>query len=501
MNADSYLQIENICKSFFGVPVLKNVSISAEAGEVHGLLGGNGAGKSTLMNILGGLYIKDSGRILIGGKEASILSSVDAEAHGIGFIHQELKLFDLRSVAENIMISKLPTKGIFGIVDEKAKNREAKKYLDMVGLDVEPTTRLGELSIAEQQMVEIAKTLSMNAKIIIFDEPTSSLTERETEILFNIIRKLKAEGHCIIYISHKFDEIFRICDRITVLRNGENVGTLKVSETNNEELVGLVIGRKLDQYFPELPDAPKPDSEKVLTVKHLYNKKLKDISFDLRKGEILGLFGLVGAGRSETARALFGLDPIYSGEILIDGKEVKITSAKKAMRLGISFLTENRREEGLVLKMDVGKNLTLPILNKLTLPSINTLKLRREKQIILDAFKRFMIKATGPSQRVSRLSGGNQQKVVLSKWFITDSKVLILDEPTRGVDVGAKAEIYQLIVEMVSRGLSVILISCEEPEIIGMCHRMLVMRDGEIVGEYNRGEATKEMLVSLCMGG
>lgn len=501
MSNRKYLEIENVYKAFFGVPVLKNVCLEADAGEVHGLLGGNGAGKSTLMNILGGLYVKDSGHIYIDGKEVNITDSRAAEAAGIGFIHQELKLFDLRSVAENIMISSLPTKGIFKLVDDKAKNAAAKKYLDMVGLDVDPARRLGELSIAEQQQVEIAKALALNARILIFDEPTSSLTERETVILFNIIRKLKKEGHCIIYISHKFDEIFKICDKISVLRNGENVGTLDVSKTTNDELVNMVIGRRLDQYFPELPPAPAPDAEVVMSVKGLTNKKLNNVSFDLRKGEILGLFGLVGAGRSETARAIFGLDPVFSGEIYMEGKKVKIDSSRKAMKSGIAFLTENRREEGLVLKMDVGKNLTLPIMDKLCVPVIDKIKFSKEKAVIKNAFERFMIKATGPSQRVSKLSGGNQQKVVLGKWFVTDSKVLILDEPTRGVDVGAKAEIYQLIVEMVSNGLSVIFISCEEPEIIGMCHRMLVMRDGEIVGEFNKGEATQEMLVGLCMGG
>ena len=276
---------------------------------------------------------------------------------------------------------------------------------------------------------------------------------------------------------------------------------MDVATTTNEELVNLVIGRRLDQYFPELPPAPGRDAEVVMSVKGLSNKRLNNVSFDLRKGEILGLFGLVGAGRSETARAIFGLDPLFAGEIYMEGKKVKIKSSSDAMKRGISFLTENRREEGLVLKMDVGKNLTLPIMNKITVPAVNMIKFAKEKAIINDAFKRFMIKATGAGQRVSKLSGGNQQKVVLSKWFVTDSKVLILDEPTRGVDVGAKAEIYQLIVEMVNKGLSVILISCEEPEIIGMCHRMLVMRDGEIVGEFNKGEATQETLVALCMGG
>lgn len=501
MEQKDYLVIEDIHKSFYGVEVLKGVSFSAAAGEVHGLLGGNGAGKSTLMNILGGIYSKDSGRIFIDGKEANITDSKAAERAGIAFIHQELKLFGLRSVAENIMISNLPTKGPFHFVDDKKKNEIAKQYLDEVGLQVSPTTRLDELSIAEQQQVEIAKALSLNAKVLIFDEPTSSLTSRETNILFGIIRQLKKNGACIIYISHKSDEIFEICDKVSVLRNGENVGTRNTADTTNDELVNLIIGRKLDQYFPELPPAPGPEAETVLEVKGLVNKKLNGVSFSLRKGEILGLFGLMGAGRSETARAIFGLDHLFSGEIYMEGSQVKISSPRKAMKTGISFLTENRREEGLVLNADIRKNLTFPILSRVSVPGIGCIRGKTEMSLVKEAFKRFLIKATGPEQRAATLSGGNQQKVVLSKWFMTESKVLILDEPTRGVDIGAKAEIYQLITEMVEKGLSVILISCEESEMMGMCHRILVMRDGEIIGEFQRDETTQEELVGLCIGG
>jgi len=501
MEQKDYLVIEDIHKSFYGVEVLKGVSFSAAAGEVHGLLGGNGAGKSTLMNILGGIYTKDSGRIFIDGKEVNITDSKAAEQAGIAFIHQELKLFGLRSVAENIMISNLPTKGPLHFVDDKKKNEIAKRYLDEVGLQVSPATRLDELSIAEQQQVEIAKALSLQAKVLIFDEPTSSLTSRETNILFDIIRRLKANGACIIFISHKSDEIFEICDKVSVLRNGENVGTRDTACTTNDELVNLIIGRKLDQYFPELPPAPGPEAEIVLEAKGLVSKKLNGVSFSLRKGEILGLFGLMGAGRSETARAIFGLDHLFAGEIYMEGGQVKISSPRKAMKCGISFLTENRREEGLVLNADIRKNLTFPILSRVSVPVIGCIRPRTEMGLVKEAFKRFLIKATGPEQRAATLSGGNQQKVVLSKWFMTESKVLILDEPTRGVDIGAKAEIYQLITEMVEKGLSVILISCEEAEMMGMCHRILVMRDGEIIGEFKRDETTQEELVGLCIGG
>lgn len=498
-----YLLLKDIRKSFSGVPVLKGIHFSAEAGEVHGFLGGNGAGKSTLMNILGGIYTKDAGEIFIDGKKVEITSASKADEAGISFVHQELKLFDQRSIAENIMMSRLPGgKGLLGMINDKKKNAEAKKWLDMVGLNVPVTMPVGELSIAEQQMVEIAKALSLNAKIIIFDEPTSSLTGGETRNLFKIIRKLKADGVCIIYISHKFDEIFEICDRVTVLRDGMAIDTLEVSKTDSNQLVSLVIGRKLEQYYPQLPPAPGKDAEVVMSVRNFSNSKLKDVSFDLRKGEILGLFGLVGAGRSETMRGIYGLDYLASGSIEINGTSRKIKNPRMAMRNGISFLTENRREEGLVLKLAIRENLVLPILNRILVPGVGYVRKNKEKTLVADAFKQFMIRAEGPGQRVSRLSGGNQQKVVLAKWFMTESQILMLDEPTRGVDVGAKAEIYQLIVDAVEkRGMSVILASCEAPEILGICHRILVMRDGEIIAEYAKGEAEEEELLIKCSGG
>lgn len=502
MDGQPYLLIKDIKKSFSGVQVLKGINFSAEAGEVHGFLGGNGAGKSTLMNILGGIYTKDSGEIYINGKLEDITSATKADEVGIAFVHQELKLFSQRSIAENIMMSRLPGKGFLGIVDDKKKNAESKKWLDKVGLNVPPTMTLGDLSIAEQQMVEIAKALSMNARIIIFDEPTSSLTGHETQNLFKIIRQLKADGVCIIYISHKFDEIFEICDRVTVLRDGMAIDTLNVSETDGNQLVSLVIGRKLEQYFPELPEAPGPDAEKVLVAKNFSNSKLADVSFELRKGEILGLFGLVGAGRSELMRAIYGLDYLAEGTLELNGTKKKITGPKVAMKNGISFLTENRREEGLILKAAIKDNLVLPILKKVLVPVIGVVNTKKEKAIVADAFKQFMIRAEGPKQRVGRLSGGNQQKVVLAKWFMTESQVLMLDEPTRGVDVGAKAEIYQLIVKAVEeRGMSCIIASSEAPELLGICHRILVMKDGAVIAEYKRGEATEEELTLKCSGG
>lgn len=502
MEKQAYLEFRDIHKSFVGVRVLSGICFSVHSGEVHGFLGGNGAGKSTLMNILGGLYCKDCGDILIDGKVVNITCTQKAEELGIGFVHQELKLFNNLSLAENIFMWRLPTKKPFGFVDDKTKNEESVKWLKMVGLDVAPTTLVEDLSIAGQQLVEIAKVLSMGARIIILDEPTSSLTTAETKNLFDIIRQLKKQNVCIIYISHKFDEIFEICDTVTVLRDGNAVWTRPVGEITNEDLTQAVIGRRLNQYFPQLPQAPGEDAQKILEVKGYKNKKLDDVSFSLRKGEILGIFGLVGAGRSELLRAIFGMDPIYEGETILNGKRRKISNPRHAMKNGISFLTENRREEGLILKMNIKHNLTMPILKRVSIPVVGTLRFGTEDTLVDSSFKRFLIKADGPRQRAGQLSGGNQQKVVLSKWILTDSPILMLDEPTRGVDIGAKAEIYELITRLIEEsGTSVILVSSEAPEILGMSHRILVMRDGKIIAEHANGEVTEEELVLECARG
>ncbi len=495
MNDEAYVKLVDIRKSFFGVEVLKGVTFDVYPGEVHGLLGGNGAGKSTLMNILGGLYTKDGGDIIIDGKTVSINTAHQAEQAGIGFVHQELKLFNGRNIAENIYMWRLPTTKI-GFVNDKLIHKEARQYLDQVGLDIPTTMKLGDLSLAEQQLVEIAKVLSMNAKIIIFDEPTSSLTVAETKRLFGIIRQLKEAGKVIIFISHKFDEIFEICDKVTVLRDGQVVFTRYTAEITSEDLASAVIGRRLDQYYPVLPKAPGPEAEVVLEVKNYKNNRLNGVDLDLRKGEILGLFGLVGAGRSELLRAIFGLDVLETGETFLNGQKVKINNPRKAMNLGISFLTENRREEGLVLKRNIRENLTLPILKRVGIPGVGTIRFKKENQLVKEAFQKFLIKAEGPRQISGRLSGGNQQKVVLSKWMMTEAPILLLDEPTRGVDIGAKAEIYELITKMVKEnGMSVILVSSEAPEIMGMSHRIAVMRGGKIAAIYQNGEVTEEHLV------
>lgn len=499
MRQDDYLIMRDIHKSFSTVEVLKGVDFSVRKGEIHGFLGGNGAGKSTFMNILGGIYTKDSGEIWINGEQVEISSPIQSIRHGISFIHQELKLFSMRSVADNIYMSRLPVKGPLKLVDDQQKNAMAKEWLDQIDLKIDPGTVVERLSIAEQQMVEIAKALSYQAQIIIFDEPTSSLTKKETEILFRIIRKLRNEGACIIFISHKFDEVFDLCDRVTVLRDGKNVGTVAIADTNTDELVSMVIGRKLDQYYPEIDFQPQ---EKIaLEVRHFCNRKLKDVNLSLHKGEILGIFGLVGAGRSELARAIFGLDYLQKGQVLIDGDEKKITSPTSAMSNGIGFLTEDRRGEGLVLGMDISDNLNVPIISKLMIPVIGLLQRKKIRKNTEDAFEKFQIRASGPRQKVKQLSGGNQQKVVLAKWFLTDPEIFILDEPTRGVDIKVKTELYEQIVKLASSGRSVIVISSEAPEILGISHRILVMRRGQIAGEFLRRDATEEKLVKCAMGG
>lgn len=499
MIADDYLVMKNICKCFSTVKVLDGVNFSVRQGEVHGFVGGNGAGKSTFMNILGGIHIKDCGEIFIDGKEALIKNPMDAIKWGVSFIHQELKLFSMRSIADNLFMSRLPTKSIFKFIDDTCKNLEAKKWLDVVELKMDPSTLVGDLSIAQQQMVEIAKALSYESKIIIFDEPTSSLTEKEIYTLYRIIRKLKEAGTAIIYITHKFDEIFELCDRVTVIRNGKKICTVKTNDTNMDDLVSMVIGVKLEQYYPTIHslETKKP----IFEVKNFINKKLNNISFSLNKGEILGIFGLVGAGRSELARALFGLDYLNSGKLYIKGEEVVIKNPKKAIDLGLGFLTEDRRSDGLLLNSDLNSNINILTIDDVTIPIVGKVVNKKYKQRTDKAISDFRIKAKNSNQKVKFLSGGNQQKVALAKWLLTKFDVFIMDEPTRGVDIQTKSEIFDTIAKMASAGRSVILISSEVSDMVGVCHRVIVMRDGIIAGQFMQEEASEEQLLKYAMGG
>ena len=471
------LEMNHIRKEFPGVLALKDVSLQLRAGEVHALLGENGAGKSTLIKILGGIYIRDEGEIIIDGQVVQINSVHDAQTYGISVIHQELVLVPHMSVAENIYLGREPLKnGRF--VDFRTMEQDAKLLLDSFELDIRPDDMIGDLTIAQQQMVEIIKALSFNAKILVMDEPTSSLSEKDVEFLFSNIRKLKKAGVGIIYISHRMSELNQIADKITVIRDGEYIGTKRVKETTHDELIAMMVGRQLTNYYTRTFGNP---SEKVLEVKNLSDEHLlRDVSFDLYKGEILGFAGLVGAGRSEVMKCLFGIDPYVSGEVSINGQTTVIKNPEEAMRHGIALVPESRKLEALFPDQSVMYNITIKSLEDF----IRGIRVNAQKEgeITKEYVDKMAIKTPTYQQVVGNLSGGNQQKVVIGRWLATRPKILILDEPTRGVDVGAKAEIYSIMNDLVQQGVAIIMISSELPEVINMSDRVIVMSNGHITG-------------------
>lgn len=490
------LKALNICKKFPGVIALNNASLEVEGGEVLALLGENGAGKSTISKIVSGVYTADSGEIFIDDKQVSISSVLDAEKNGVSIIHQEIMLIPEMKIFENIFLGR-EIKKKNGLADDKKMIEETNKFLEKFNFDISASTKVGKLSIAQQQMIEIIKAVSFNSNIIFMDEPTSSLTDKEVEYLFKIIMDLKYQNVSIIYISHKLDELFAISDRITVMRDGSTVGTVKTLNTNKDELISMMVGRTLSNYYKRTFKDDNTDKEKVLEVKNLYGKPyLKDINFSLYKGEILGFAGLIGAGRSELMKIIFGIDKKEKGEIYIDGNPASINDVDDAIKYGIALLPENRKEEGLILENKVGYNITLCILNQF-INFINVNKLK-ENSIIKKYISQLSIKTSSSEQVVKFLSGGNQQKIVLAKWLATSPKVLILDEPTRGIDVGAKSEIYEIMDELVSKGVSIILISSELPEVIGMSDRIAVMHDGCITGIIGRDEFSQEKIMHLA---
>jgi ribose transport system ATP-binding protein len=472
-----FFKIRNVSKSFPGVKALDDVSMTVAEGEVRALVGENGAGKSTLMKILNGNYKMDSGKILIDGKEVRITSPVKAAEYGISIIFQELNLVNQLSIAENIFAGRLKTKG--KIIDWKSVEADAKELLKRIGFDVDPRTEVGKLSIAGKQMVEIAKALSYKARIILMDEPSATLTKTELDSIFNIIRDLKSKGIAVIYISHRLEEIFSICDSVTIMRDGKIIDTKKIGEITEDQIVEKMVGREINQTYPKR----EPNiGEEVLRVNGLHRKGLKaEVSFSLHKGEVLGIAGLVGAGRTETMRALYGVDYISKGEIYVRGKNVKINSPKDAKKEGIAFLTEDRKEEGLTIDFTVKSNIVMANLKKIL--SGGFLSSKKENQTADKYIKLINIKTPSRMQKVLNLSGGNQQKVVVAKWLNADSDIIIMDEPTRGIDVGAKLEIYELINKLVGEGKSVILISSDLPEVLGMSDRVLVMKDDSIIAE------------------
>lgn len=486
------IRMEHIHKSFGGVHALSDVHIDVRAGEVHAILGENGAGKSTLIKIMTGVYQPDSGEMFLYDEPVRFGGPRDAQRQGIAAIYQEPSLFPDLDVAENIMAGRQPTRG--GRIDWRAMYREARELLRQLGVGLDPRTRARNLSVAQQQTVEIARALSLNAQLLIMDEPTSSLTLTEVEELFRIVRQLRASDTAVIFISHRLEELFAVADRVTILRDGQYVDTRAMSDVNSEALIQLMVGRQVDDLFPkeEAPAGPP-----LLEVKNLTaSGKFEDISFGIRAGEILGLAGLIGAGRTDVARALFGIQPRHGGSIAVDGQKVTIDNPQQAMALGLAFVPEDRQHHGLVLPMSIAANITLPILSRFT--TAGWFREEDARNVATRAAQRLEVRSAGIDQKVRELSGGNQQKVVLAKWLETAPHILILDEPTRGIDVGTKAAVHQLMSDLANEGVAILMISSELPEILGMSDRILVMREGHITGSFMRGEATQEKIMAAA---
>lgn len=486
------LQLRQINKSFPGVQALVDVDLDVHAGEVHAVVGENGAGKSTLMKIVAGVYRPDSGVLRLSGQPIVNDSPRQARERGISMIHQELNLAPNLSVAENIFLGRAPTRA--GLIAWRRLEDEAAALVARLGIELDVRATVEDLSVARQQTVEIVKALSLDARVIIMDEPTSALTQRETEALFDIIGRLKSQGVAVVYISHRLDEIFRVADRVTVLRDGRLVGALPIGVATQSQVISMMVGRQLTTLFPkESLDIGPP----VLEVRHLRRAgELDDISFVLRQREILGLAGLVGAGRTELVRVLFGADHLDSGEILIEGRPVHIRGPRAAIRLGLGFVTEDRKLQGLVLGMTVRENETLASLSRVS--RLGIIDLARERTVAAHLADQLGVRTPSVEQTVETLSGGNQQKVVIAKWLATNPRILILDEPTRGIDVGAKAEVHALMTRLAKQGVSILMISSEMPEILGMSDRILVMRQGRISGEFSREEASQEAILACA---
>lgn len=495
MHSSRILEMKNIRKEFPGVLALDDVDFNLLRGEVHVLLGENGAGKSTLMKILSGAYVKDRGDLFVDGNKTEIESPRHAQELGIGIIYQEFNLNPYLTVAENIYMGREPV--IFpGVINWPKLNRDAQKILDQLNVRIKAQQKVEMLGVAMQQMVEVAKALSLNARILIMDEPTASLSKNEIEVLFKTILHLKEQGVAIIYISHRLEEIFEIGDRVTVLRDGQYIDTQPVSELTRDDMVRMMVNRELDDQIPKVK---AEIGEVVLKVEDIcVNNRLREISFELRRGEVLGIAGLMGAGRTRLAKTLFGAEKITSGKIIIDGQEIELKSSRDAINAGIGLVTEDRKTEGLILDLSVKQNISLPNINKFIKYGIVDFK--KENSVVDGYLDKLNVKTPSRDQLAAYLSGGNQQKVVLSKWLCSDARIFIFDEPTRGIDVGAKTEIYQLMNQLTASGVAIIMISSEMPEILGMSNRILVMREGRIVGELTDTEATQEKIMNFALG-
>ena len=495
MSEKTVLQMEEIVKVFPGVKALDNVHLDVREGEVHALCGENGAGKSTLMKIIAGAQGYTSGHMYVNGEEVVFHSVKDAERKGIAMIYQEFNMVRDLSVAENMYLGRLP-KTKFGKVDWKKLYSDAGQELARLGLKIDCRTKVRNLTVAESQMTEIAKCLTIGAKIIIMDEPTAALTEEEIKILFGIISDLKANGISVLYISHRMDEIFRVSDRLTVLRDGKLIATKDIRETNYDEVVSMMVGRNVDHLYPERNYEP---GETVLELKNICGKGVHDVNLQLHKGEILGVAGLLGSGTIELSKIVFGALPMESGEIYINGEKKDCSTPNKALKAGLGFVTDDRKQEGLVLIRNIRENVSLSSLDKIS--NFFHLDKRLETRRVNEQVERLNIRISGLHQLAGKLSGGNQQKVVFARVLESTPDILILDEPTRGVDVGAKAEIYQIMDELTKAGKSIILISTDLPEVIGMSDRVVIMREGHTVLEISKEEVDQETILAHASGG
>ncbi|MEH6905131.1 D-xylose ABC transporter ATP-binding protein [Bacillus sp. AFS006103] len=497
MSLTPVIEMKGISKAFSGNRVLDQVDFQLLRGEIHALMGENGAGKSTLIKILTGIYERDAGKVFIKGKEVHFKNPKEAEQMGIAVIHQELNIIPYLTVYENMFLGKELTVGRFGITRDKEMKKKTKEYLDRLGIEIDPNTEAGNLSVGQQQMIEIARAVAANTEVLIMDEPTAALTDREIEALFKVIDSLKKQGVGIVYISHRMEEIFQICDRISVLRDGQFIDSKEVAKTNFDEIVKLMVGRQLGERFPERNTKIGQERFKV---ENLTSKgSFENISFSVHQGEIVGVAGLMGAGRSEIMQAIFGYRALDGGKMFIDGKEVTIKSPYEAITAGIAFVTEDRKSQGLILDLSVRENLSITTLDKISNKSVVSSK--TEISLVDEMIEKLHVKTSGREISVKSLSGGNQQKIVIGKWLGIHPKILILDEPTRGVDVGAKKEIYQLMNDLTKQGVSIIMVSSELPEILGMSDRVLVIHEGKLANVLNKSEATQENIMQSATGG
>jgi len=489
------LELRNISKTFPGVKALDNVELQLYPGQVTALIGENGAGKSTLVKVLTGIYAPDGGDILIEDQPVTMQAATDAKRHGILAIHQEAVMFDELTVTENIFINN-QNRNIFGLLDWKLMRKRAKTFLEYLDVNVDPNIPLRELSVAHKHLVSFAAALSVNSNIVIMDEPTASLSHHEIQELYRLVRRLRDEGKAILFISHKFDEIFEICDRYTVFRDGQFVGSGGIADVTQDDLVAMMVGRTVSQVYPKVTT---DIGDTVMSVKGLsHPTEFADIGFDLRKGEILGFYGLVGAGRSEVMQALFGLTPTSSGSMQLNGTAFKPRTPGDAVDQGLVYVPEDRQHQGAILTLPIFQNITLPQLGGLSRSGF--IDMAREYDVAREYARRLRLKASSLSENVENLSGGNQQKVVIGKWLATNPNVIIVDEPTKGIDIGSKAAVHKFMGELVAQGLSVIMVSSELPEVMGMADRVIVMHEGRIAARFDRDDMTAEAIVTAATG-